>query len=164
VQILTQVVQQKFEHQWGWHTFEQRFNRDERLEKLQALQQALLLNGFRHLREGGTLVYSTCSASKKQNEDVVQWLLNTQPGACLLPLTPMPLCAHTGDSRDKTSGDEWAGGCHALGGGGMAYKAGLGELMSHVARFDPATSGSSGMFVARLSKRPSAPLHPRPTP
>ena len=78
MQILTQVVQQKFEHQWGWHTFEQRFNRDERLEKLQALQQALLLNGFRHLREGGTLVYSTCSASKKQNEDVVEWLLNTQ--------------------------------------------------------------------------------------
>ena len=41
--------------------------RDERLDKLHTLQRNLLLNGFTLLREGGTLVYSTCSASQASN-------------------------------------------------------------------------------------------------
>ena len=40
----------KFEEHWGWETFEHRFDRDHRLANLQALQRALLRNGFAHLK------------------------------------------------------------------------------------------------------------------
>ena len=36
--------------QWGWETFEQRFNKEHRLDRLETLQQNLIANGFRHLK------------------------------------------------------------------------------------------------------------------
>ena len=126
----------KFADQWGWDTFDERFNRDGRLDALQSLQRQLLRNGFAHLKPGGELVYSTCSAAPSQNEAVVQWLLDTEPAAQLLPLPPC-----------------------APGAAAMPCKHGLGG-MPHVVRFDPATSGSSGMFVARLRKRSDADTSP----
>jgi 16S rRNA C967 or C1407 C5-methylase (RsmB/RsmF family) len=50
--------------------------RHERNE-LQALQRGLILNGFDRLRRGGTMIYSTCSHEKAQNEEIVQWFLET---------------------------------------------------------------------------------------
>jgi hypothetical protein len=46
-----------------------------RLVALRSLQCGLLLNGFRLLRAGGVLVYSTCSFCVAQNQEVVAWLL-----------------------------------------------------------------------------------------
>ena len=45
------------------------------LEKLYRLQLALLKNGFAKCRVGGYVVYSTCSFSRKQNEDIVELFL-----------------------------------------------------------------------------------------
>jgi 16S rRNA C967 or C1407 C5-methylase (RsmB/RsmF family) len=47
----------------------------ERLPALVALQRQLAASGFRLLKQGGTLVYATCSLSTDQNEGVVEWLL-----------------------------------------------------------------------------------------
>jgi 16S rRNA C967 or C1407 C5-methylase (RsmB/RsmF family) len=49
------------------------------------LQQGLISNGFRRLRVGGVLVYSTCSLTLSQNEGVVRWLLEREPSARLIP-------------------------------------------------------------------------------
>ena len=49
------------------------------LEKLTTLQKQLISNGYRLLQPGGTLLYSTCSLSSQQNEDVVSWLLQEYP-------------------------------------------------------------------------------------
>lgn len=43
----------------------------ESLEKLYQLQFDLLSRGFELLAEGGILIYSTCSLSRRQNEDVI---------------------------------------------------------------------------------------------
>lgn len=64
------------------------------LESLVALQQKLIGSGFRLLKEGGSLVYSTCSLSKRQNEDIIDWLLCNHDDACLVPL-------HFPDVRSK---------------------------------------------------------------
>lgn len=45
---------------------------------LRALQRDLVHNGFRLLRPGGVLVYSTCSKDELQNEEVIKWLLLTE--------------------------------------------------------------------------------------
>eukprot|EP00268_Persea_americana_P055340 TRINITY_DN6426_c0_g1_i3.p1 TRINITY_DN6426_c0_g1~~TRINITY_DN6426_c0_g1_i3.p1 ORF type:complete len:111 (+),score=11.10 TRINITY_DN6426_c0_g1_i3:1715-2047(+) len=46
-----------------------------------SMQLHLLTNGFRLLKVGGTLVYSTCSLTVGQNEDVVERFLSRNPSA-----------------------------------------------------------------------------------
>ena len=50
-----------------------------------ARQKEILLYGAECVREGGTLVYSTCTFSKEENEDTVRALLDTGD-FCLLPI------------------------------------------------------------------------------
>ncbi|CAI5717696.1 unnamed protein product [Peronospora destructor] len=47
------------------------------------LQHGLIRNGFNLLRLGGTMIYSTCSLSTKQNEDIVSEFLQDEPLAKL---------------------------------------------------------------------------------
>ncbi|KAI4331385.1 hypothetical protein MLD38_029576 [Melastoma candidum] len=112
----------KFEH-WGWETFQQRVFDAERTEdSLAFLQLKLLRNGFRLLKAGGTLVYSTCSLTVAQNEDVVDQFMSQNDSAVLQEIDAAK---------------------------GWPCKSGrtLGTL-----RFDPATSHTSGLFVARFTK------------
>jgi len=51
----------------------------QQLADLVQLQRQLILSGFRLLKPGGVMVYSTCSLSEAQNEDVVSWLLKENP-------------------------------------------------------------------------------------
>ena len=108
--------------QWGWETFERRFLDESRLADLADLQIALLSSGFRNLRPGGTLVYSTCSFARAQNEVIVSKLLASQPTARLMPIETLqraPCCA---------------------------------GALEHTFRFEPRTSHTSGLFVARIQK------------
>jgi 16S rRNA C967 or C1407 C5-methylase (RsmB/RsmF family) len=58
----------------------------DKLAKLLDLQRRLLASGYRLLKPGGTLVYSTCSLSHDQNEKIVQWLLDECGDAYLIPV------------------------------------------------------------------------------
>lgn len=109
--------------QWGWETFEQRFLCKERLATLEQLQRALLRNGFARLRPGGVLVYSTCSFARRQNEDVVAWLLACEPRASCVPLGRL---AEEAPCR--------------VGG------------LEHTVRFEPCTSRTSALFIAKIQK------------
>lgn len=113
----------KFAH-WGWGTFEARFLDSARLASLETLQRALLRNGFERLRPGGVLVYSTCSFARRQNEDVVGWLLAQQPGARCVPI------------------GEFAARAPCRTGG-----------LEHTVRFEPCTSRTSALFIAKIEKR-----------
>jgi 16S rRNA (cytosine967-C5)-methyltransferase len=48
------------------------------IAELSSLQRALLENAIRHLKPGGTLVYSTCSLEPEENEAVVSGFLASQ--------------------------------------------------------------------------------------
>lgn len=61
-------------------------------------QKEILENAYRALRPGGTLVYSTCTFAKEENEEVIAWFLRDHPdmklerpdvkfGRCAFPLT-----------------------------------------------------------------------------
>jgi 16S rRNA C967 or C1407 C5-methylase (RsmB/RsmF family) len=63
-----------------------RLTEPEQLVEVVELQKRLIASGFRLLREGGCMVYSTCSLSEDQNEDVVRWLLSKYPTARIVPL------------------------------------------------------------------------------
>mmetsp|Transcript_19562 Transcript_19562/g.36146 ORF Transcript_19562/g.36146 Transcript_19562/m.36146 type:complete len:395 (+) Transcript_19562:34-1218(+) len=94
--------------------------------ELRELQRGLLSNGFRLLEPGGVLIYSTCSFCKTQNEDIVQWFLDSTPSAKLLPVT-------TSGVPGVESSD-----------------------LSGTIRFEPVASGTSGLYVAKLSKLPES--------
>ncbi|ESQ31092.1 hypothetical protein EUTSA_v10004380mg [Eutrema salsugineum] len=113
---------QKFE-QWGWTTLERRVLDAERTDRnLTALQLNLLRNGFRLLKQGGTLVYSTCSLTLAQNEDVVDQFLDENSSAELQEIETAKDWPCTSGRTPKT------------------------------VRFDPSTSATSGLFVAKIRK------------
>lgn len=58
------------------------------IDNMARLQKRILLNASRHLRDGGTLVYSTCSISVEENEEVVQSLLDQDPEFKLVEASP----------------------------------------------------------------------------
>ncbi len=60
---------------------------NEKLAGLVDLQKRLLSSGYRLLKPGGCLVYSTCSLSQDQNENIVQWLLDQCSDAYVIPVT-----------------------------------------------------------------------------
>lgn len=61
------------------------------IRRLSDLQKRLILEAWRLLKPGGTLVYSTCTMAPEENEAVVDWLLHRQPEARLVPIDIAPL-------------------------------------------------------------------------
>ena len=54
--------------------------RPEDLESLGKVQRAILESAAEVLRPGGSLVYSTCTITKEENESVIQGFMATRPG------------------------------------------------------------------------------------
>ncbi|MCO5576381.1 hypothetical protein L7F22_030191 [Adiantum nelumboides] len=113
----------KYEH-WGWETMERRVLDHERLASITSLQLLLLTNGFRLLKAGGTLVYSTCSLTNAQNEEVVETFLSGHPNAELVEI-------------EECQKSNWP--CEN------------GKL-PHTLRFNPISSSTSGLFLAKIKK------------
>ncbi|MEM9753924.1 MAG: transcription antitermination factor NusB, partial [Planctomycetota bacterium] len=51
------------------------------LDALAGLQRDILRRGFRHVREGGVLLYTTCSIDTAENQHQVAWLTDQSRGA-----------------------------------------------------------------------------------
>ncbi len=56
------------------------------IDNLAALQLEILQNNWKMLKEGGTLLYSTCSVFKQENQEQIEKFLVMQKDAQLLPL------------------------------------------------------------------------------
>ncbi|MEW5180474.1 16S rRNA (cytosine(1407)-C(5))-methyltransferase RsmF, partial [Escherichia coli] len=103
-------------------------------QEIAATQRELIDSAFHALRPGGTLVYSTCTLNREENEAVCMWLKETYPDAVeFLPL-----------------GELFPG----------ANKALTEEGFLHVF---PQIYDCEGFFVARLRKTQAIPALPTPT-
>ena len=91
------------------------------------------------------LVYSTCSLSRAQNEDVVAWLLREAPNAQLVPIDAACLTAR-GPEGDEAASETKTDGARA------AWPCRESSFLPHALRFDPFISGTSGLFIAKLVK------------
>lgn len=104
----------------------------ERLHNLENLQRKLILNGFRLLKPGGILVYSTCSFFKSQNEDIVSWLIQFCSGQAVIEPIPdnetYPLAPIVAPTVPCLNSD-------------------------FMIRFSPKHSKTSGLFIARIKKQ-----------
>ena len=53
------------------------------LKGLNELQLKILMNGASYVREGGILMYSTCTVTREENEELVSRFLGEMPGFVL---------------------------------------------------------------------------------
>lgn len=71
-----------------------RYKTEEDISFLPVLQRKILQNLSLYVKPGGTLLYSTCTILKRENEDVISWFLDTHPQFCLeefsLPIPSLP--------------------------------------------------------------------------
>ena len=67
------------------------------IQELQELQRRILHNAVSYVRPGGTLIYSTCTVSRMENEENVRWLTENYPLTpdSLDPYLPHELHRHT---------------------------------------------------------------------
>lgn len=63
----------------------------DRARRFAGLQKKLIESAFKSLRDGGTLVYSTCTTSFEENEGVVDYLLERFDGAEVVKAKPAGL-------------------------------------------------------------------------
>ena len=61
------------------------------IEKSVKSQRALLKKALSAVRPGGTVVYSTCSVLKRENEEVVRWAIEHAPRGSAFELAPIKL-------------------------------------------------------------------------
>lgn len=108
--------------QEGWRNFEKIYGDENRLKDISNLQKQLLHSGFKLLKKGGILVYSTCSFMRSENEDVITWLLNQEKSAKVIP-----------SNIDKN----------------VKYTQGH---IEYSYRFDPIISNTSGFFLCSITK------------
>ena len=50
-----------------------------KIEELVVLQRKILNNASAYVKEGGTLIYSTCTISQEENEGNIEWFTNNYP-------------------------------------------------------------------------------------
>ena len=61
---------------WKNSDFEKNILNPEKIKNLNSLQFEILKNSFFLLKKKGTIIYSTCSLSKNQNEDIIKKFVN----------------------------------------------------------------------------------------
>jgi 16S rRNA (cytosine967-C5)-methyltransferase len=66
-----------------------RYKNLKEMEKLPELQWQILLNQADYVKPGGTLVYSTCTLVRAENEGMLEKFLEVRKDFCLEPL-PLP--------------------------------------------------------------------------
>lgn len=114
------VIRRKPEIKWN--------KRPEDIAELAALQRSLLERVSALVRPGGTLVYSTCTIAKEENEETVRRFLANAPGFSLDPGWPEEAARPLREAGVLTDGFE-----------------GMLQLL-------PDQFGSDGFFIARLRR------------
>ncbi len=69
------------------------------IENMAKIQKGLIVSGFRALRPGGVLVYSTCTIAPEENEAVIDYLLGKFPEADLMPISILHFKKRPGITR-----------------------------------------------------------------
>ncbi len=108
-------------------------------ERLASLQYRLLVSAIKMLKQGGTLVYSTCTLSITENEEVVNLALQKYPVELEEFTLPIP------NNPGFTSF------------GGKQFS----DALSRTKRITPWEAGSEGFFIAKFRKTESAPYIPK---
>lgn len=104
---------------------------EKRILRLQKTQKKMIEHGFKLLKPGGTLVYSTCTFGPEENEQVVEWLFEKHNA--IVEKIEIP------EMNFSRGIDEW--------------KSQKFLNSDKFVRIWPYQNNTNGMFVARLKKK-----------
>lgn len=104
------------------------------VQKCAQTQKHILSCAYKMLNEGGTLVYSTCTFSPEENEQIIDWFLATYNDMELVPI-------------EKE---------HGIQPGVVRWTNTYNEQIAHTARLWPHHLQGEGHFVAKMRKRGEA--------
>lgn len=102
------------------------------IERAARVQKGLIRSGFRALKPGGVLVYSTCTFAPEENEGVVNYLLKKEEGAQVAPIELDGL-------RFRPGVLSWQGEIYD-------------PQVGHCVRIYPQDNDTEGFFIARIRK------------
>ncbi len=102
------------------------------IEMFSSLQKGLIVAGYRALKPGGLMAYSTCTIAPEENEQVVAYLLKRFPEAELRPV-------ELDGFKMRPALDEWNGGR-------------FDEQVRHCRRILPQDNKSEAFFLALIAK------------
>ena len=110
------------------------------LAALVDLQRRLAASGFRLLKPGGYMVYSTCSLCVEQNEEVVEWLMHqcSRQGARLVPVADDCFGHHPSFKSIRESG---------------LVKESKGGMLTFLPNTNSDELSGGGFFMAKIQKR-----------
>lgn len=92
----TGIIRKKPEIKWN--------RKLEDISDLNIIQKKILNNGFNYLKNGGELVYSTCSIEKEENEDIIEEFLKETKNAQLIWYKDTDKYLHLFPNIDGTDG------------------------------------------------------------
>ncbi|NMA14068.1 MAG: 16S rRNA (cytosine(967)-C(5))-methyltransferase RsmB, partial [Clostridia bacterium] len=105
-----------------------RWNKEENtIKELVPVQEKILLSAARTVKPGGVLVYSTCTISPEENEEMIKWFLETNEEFALEPLDNI-IAFFQGEEEI------------------LGNKRGMIQMLPYV-------HGTDGLFIARLRRR-----------
>ncbi len=103
------------------------------IQKMARIQKGLIVSGFKALKCGGIMVYSTCTIAPEENEGVIDYLLKKFPEAEVLSITLANFKFRPGVTKwENESFDPRVGLC---------------------ARILPQDNDTSPFFIARITKK-----------
>lgn len=79
------------------------------VKRLQQLQKKLIVQAWKLLKPGGTLVYSTCTMAPEENEAVVDYLLKHNDDAQIMPVLQAELLNNRVSSVRQWNGKQYDG-------------------------------------------------------
>jgi NOL1/NOP2/sun family putative RNA methylase len=109
------------------------------IQRMSRIQIGLVVSGFRSLRPGGTMVYSTCTIAPEENEMVISYLLRKFPDAEIQPIGLSGLKIRPGITR-------WQGAV-------------LDPRAEQCGRILPQDNDTAPFFVAKITKKDSGTQH-----
>lgn len=102
-------------------------------QKMSRLQKSLIQAAFSRVKQGGFLIYSTCTLAPEENEGVVQHLLDADQRAELVPIALEGL-------RFRSGLTQWGDDVFS-------------EVMKCTMRVYPQDNDTEGFFIAKVRKR-----------
>lgn len=103
------------------------------IQRMAKIQKGLIVSGFRALRPGGTMVYSTCTIAPEENEGVIAYLLERFPEAELMPIIIPHFKTHSGIIK-------WQGES-------------FDKRLKYCTRILPQDNDTAPFFIAKITKR-----------
>lgn len=102
------------------------------IERMARIQKGLIISGFRALRPGGTMVYSTCTIAPEENEAVIDYLLQKFPEADLMPISIPRFKSRAGIRRWQSESFD--------------------KRLVHCVRVLPQDNDTAPFFIAKITK------------